>query len=205
MWGGCSLPDTGPRVCDPSVVYLHLCGKWMEKNTSGNAPVHSMYATATIMDDKMFVLGGFIHQWGLCMQGIRDENSVYFLDLKNLVWKKLNPSGITPNWIGVDIGMAKLESWPYEGKIYVFGGGDTAKQLICYNISTNEWESVMDSGDIPSVRNADGSVVVRDDTSIILRDDTIFLFGGGLTYGDDPYRYLNDLYILNPGTKNRHR
>ena len=174
VWGGRWGPH---QACDETVVCLHLNGKWMEKKTTGNIPTHSVNASATIMDDKMFVVGGYI-----MYQTIQMENSVHFLDLKTWTWTKLNPNGVTPSWIGLDK-FVKLKSWSYEGKIYVFGGRDRQQMLICYNVSTNDWDCPIVSGDSPSLRQ---------NTSIILREDTVFLFGGEIGVME----CANDLHIL---------
>ena len=100
LWGGL---DNNNRVIDTSVVHINLNGKWMEKNTSGDTPTESVYASATMMDGKMFVVGGFTS-----LERVRNENCIYVLDLATWVWEKLNPYGHGP--------YPGRTSWPYPGR-----------------------------------------------------------------------------------------
>ena len=187
IWGGCNETETfEERV---SVIYLHVSGKWIRKETSGDILNSDHYAFVRVLDNTMYVL-----VQGQCKKGpCRDCNTypVYCLDLNRWSWTRFIPSGIPP-LKGSKIVTAS--SWVYKGKIYGFGGeaiGDhqnypgypsylnvrfgTSNQLFCYNISKNCWEWPNLEGDIPSP---------RDYCSATVSGDTIFLFGGRCREGD---------------------
>ena len=178
IWGGLGKKR---RVIEPSVVHINFNGKWMEKNTTGDTPTESVYASATMMDGKMFVVGGFAYP-----ERVRSENCIYALDLVTWVWERLSPSGNAPQWIGLEGGCI-LKSWSYKGKIFVFGAGEiNQRQLICYNLSTNDWEYPIISGEQPSIYG---------NASIIIRDHIIFLYGG-YTKNNGWVESVNALYIM---------
>ena len=195
VWGGFSGGETfQERV---SVVYLHVSGKWIKKETSGDTLKNKHSGTVQVFDNKMYVL-----VQGKCMAELcRDCNRypVYCLDLFTWTWTRLQPSGTPPLK-----GSGGIRSWIHDGKIYCFGGnkiqdGDSRRypsylkiragasnQLFCYNVSENCWEWPIFRGDIPSPRSY---------FSLCKSDDTVFLFGGTLGTGEDTETF-NDLFIL---------
>ena len=90
-------------------------------------------------------------------------------------------------------------SWVYKEKIYYFGGDQqqifnevfsfhlSTAELICYNPSSNSWESLTQGGDIPSPHR--GHVT-------IIRNDTLYLFGGTGHYNHRHYQEFKDLFLL---------
>ena len=181
IWGG----RTSDQTITDSDVYMHLSGKWIRKETSGNVPSETRDVTAHIVDDTMFVL---------VPNGANPSEILYSLDLFTWTWTKLAPSGTPPKsrmW---------TSSWVHNGRIYVLGGMaiqvyhevatlmmglPPSKQLFCYNPDENSWEWPSQGGDIPTPRSRH---------SAIINDNTVFLFGGeSLARG---FKTHNDLHIL---------
>ena len=193
IWGG--------TCADPSFVYYHLCGEWVWQKTSGDLPANGYFATAVVIEDKMFVVGG--HR--------ANTNCVYILDLKAWTWNKVTPNGTAPLRH-----KQACSSWVYQNKMYCFGGeidqyevdlssypsylevssgqfNVYTNQLFGYNIITNCWEWPDVKGEIPQPRAFHATIA---------NSDTVFLFGGeteswvqpGL--GKSPWVQLNDLHSL---------
>ena len=191
-----------------SVIYQHIQGEWLRRETSGCVPDARIADKAAIhvVNDQMYVVGDTYYK-------TLDHNiEVHSLDIKTWTWKKLAPKGKMPS-----IMSSGMSSWSYRGKLYFFGGlvfleqpltedgcdylsnttMDLANfcgsliigqvnQLFCYNIDNNTWEWPGQSGDIPSPRSG---------PSTIICDDNVFLFGGR----NDKLHELvcfNDLHIL---------
>ena len=173
IWGGQDGP-TGTN-CDPSSVITHLYGEWTERKTSGDVPTNSVCASASVLNDKMYILGG--------NSSSDSHYAVYSLDLNNLVWTRLITGGTSPAR-----SLSTTNSWVYQGNIYIFGGCDFGEkefknQLFCYTITTNVWNQVNQKGDIPCKRYGHSTTI---------SGSTAFLFGGVT----DNYHLLNDLYML---------
>ena len=164
-------------IDDFSVVYLHVSGEWIRKETAGHEPKPTYKSGAVVIDDKMLVLG----RVGDTFSG---RNVIYSLDLNNWTWSLLTPNGNPPTEE-----MAGISLWAHAGKMYGFGGAGQLLQpgerrgLFCYNLSDNSWEWPDQGGDVPSPRT--GSLT-------IVKDDSVYLFGGRragtLVPGAGPYR-----------------
>ena len=171
LWGGQS-----GGIVDDSKVYCHQSGKWTAKQTSGSVPQGRYGATAEVLNDKMFVLGG----------ENSDSGEMHSLDLNTWTWALLRPSGTPPSRKG-------HMSWVHEEKIYCFGGGymydDESNELLCYNTVLNSWEHPCQGGDVPSPRRRHQTIV---------SGDTVFLFGG---IGYEQPQLYNDLFTLDMVSK----
>ena len=197
MWAGKSDDETfQERV---SVVYLHVSGKWIRKETSGDTPKTFHWVNAHVLDDKMLV---FLHE-NCSAEKCEDCNgsTIYCLDLFLWSWARLRPSGTPP--LERSSGM---KSWIDDGKIYFYGGDNispffndghrypsyltvtagTSNQIVCHNVSENCWEWPIFGGAIPSPRFC---------SNLLISDDKVFLFGGYIETGEGALAY-NDLYIL---------
>ena len=64
---------------DFSVVYLHVSGKWIRKETAGHEPKPAYKSGAVVIDDKMLVLG----------DTFSGRNVIYSLDLNNWTWEAI--------------------------------------------------------------------------------------------------------------------
>ena len=195
IWGGYSQTEFIEERT--SVLYLHVSGKWIRKETSGDILMSEHCVSVNILDNKMYVLV----QGGQCINGpCRDCDTlpIYCLDLNSWTWSRLIPSGIPPLR-----GSSYITSWLYKENIYFFGGesfeedqicheypsylkvrSGTSNQLFCYNISKNCWEWPNLGGDIPSP---------RDSCLTTISENIVFLFGGETSRENE---YYNDLYFL---------
>ena len=138
IWGG----KTSDQTIKDSDVYMHLSGKWMRKETSGDAPTITSCAAAHVVDDTMFVL---------VPHGASPDEYLYSLDLNTWTWTKLAPGGTPPTSSRI-----RTSSWVHNGRIYVLGGEvveelipahvirrrpvPPSEQLLCYNPEENSWK-----------------------------------------------------------------
>ena len=173
IWGG----EVENEISCPSLVVCHLSGRWIQKQTSGDIPTHSLDSVATVLNDKMFVLGGVDkHEVHV------DGNVIYFLDLNEWTWTRLIPEGTPPAKQTMS-----SSSWVYQGNIYTFGSHNRNTQegldIFCYNVSKNHWSQPHARGEIPSDRFGQTTIINK---------GTVFLFGGGSCC----HNAKNDLYTL---------
>ena len=197
IWGGSNETETLEERT--SVVYMHVSGKWIRKETSGDILKSLHHASVHVLDNTMYALVQGQCKNGPCRDC--DTNPVYCLDLSTWTWTRFIPSGIPPLK-----GTKYITSWVYKGKIYGFGGKildehqscygypsylkvtyGTSNQLFCYNTSRNCWEWPNLGGNIPSPRIG----------STTISEDTAFLFGGVTSRKEEQY---TDLYILDMKT-----
>ena len=148
IWGG----EVKNEICCPSLVVYHLSGRWIKKQTSGNIPTHSLHSVATVFKDKMFLLGGMDkHEVHV------DGNVIYCLDLKEWIWTRLMPEGTPPAEQTIS-----NSAWVYEGNIYTFGSYNLNSkdlEIFCYNVSKNHWSLPHASGEIPSDRFGQTTII----------------------------------------------
>ena len=99
------------RINDVWILNLHSL-KWTKVNTSG-AIARSMH-TATLIDDKMYVFGGFTHdrynskEW-------KCTNNIQYLDLQSLKWRNISVT-IRP------LSRAGHVAIEYHGRLYIWSG-----------------------------------------------------------------------------------
>ena len=165
---------------DPgSVCYYHCSGKWLRQETLGNKPPRHFCNgnVVEVLNDKIVVVV---------------DGTFYSLCLFTWTWTILDPGGQPPP--GVPFDCRYMSSWVYNERIYIFGGYGVNEEfeitysnhLSCYNPSTNNWELVHQSGDIPSPRRGQVTTIA---------EDTVFLFGGHNDnhHQDSPH---GELYML---------
>ena len=80
FWGG---RVRGCCICDPSLVICHLYGKWIQRKTTGDVPTHTLRTTASVLDDRMLVIGGHDKH-----RSYEDPIVIYSLDLNTWVWTR---------------------------------------------------------------------------------------------------------------------
>ena len=172
IWGGRYRKE----FFDPSLVSCHLYGKWIQKRTTGDVPSHSVFALVSVIDDRLFAIGGYDKY-------VRSDYSIiYSLDLNTWVWTRLISEGTPP-----PNNHMSHRSVVYKGNIFIFGcfystNGENRSRMFHYNITTNQWGHKCTIGDIPTRRRGH---------TTILSGDTVFLFGGNVEN-----QGLNDLYIF---------
>ncbi|KAL4463847.1 hypothetical protein ABPG74_005784 [Tetrahymena malaccensis] len=143
-------------------------------NDSNELPQGRNGHTSVVVNNKMYVIGGWIGQ------GQHASNQLYILDLDLLKWTKMETSGQEPG----PCNMHTAEHW--ENKIYVYRGGDGKQyfsDLHSLDIITFKWEKVEAKGSAPPPRANHASCIIG---------DFIYIFGGW-----DGQKRLNDLYKMN--------
>lgn len=68
-------------------VFIYADEKWRSVKTSGKSPEGRNGHTATVAENKMFVIGGWLGS------GTHASKDVYVLDLDDFNWTQLNTSG----------------------------------------------------------------------------------------------------------------
>lgn len=200
-------PTNGNSFHTPSIVqaYDPSTTSWTRVVTSGEVPRPTAGAASTLLQDVVFVFGGFCH-WDEEEGGEQAmSDHIYRLDLETKTWKNLRPSGLPPP--SSDKGIA----WSYEGDVFIFGGyGDMRRDsegidakyrqelnsfshrewprgwnnaLVRYNVKLNRWEWPETRGTPPSPRAACAGGVLG---------DCVYIFGGRTIH-----RRMNDLHQLN--------
>lgn len=122
---------------------------------------------------------------------IYDER-LQILNLKTLEWREAVATGPKP------CGRRSHSAWAYGGRMYTFGGyqGTINKHfndLHCYDPNTGSWEVVVPTGEFPSPRRRQCTVVI---------DQKLYLFGGTMPIGVTANNSasgladLDDLHVL---------
>ena len=137
------------------------------------APPRRSGHTADLVDDQLFVLGGFMERSTL--------TEVWVFDLLMKTWWLPSVRG-TPHEM-----MARHSSEYIEWMdcILCFGGGDGIRfenSITCFYVTTMEWKKLIPKGTPPKPRS---------DASTCLVNTTCYVFGG-LLYA----RMFNDLHLL---------
>ncbi|PRP87697.1 hypothetical protein PROFUN_02397 [Planoprotostelium fungivorum] len=157
---------------------------WNTASVSGQAPEPSCWRTATLVGERVFILGGQAED------GFSEENIFVIsinpdLSTEGLVWSVVRAFGAkkTPGRIKHSASRVK------ERYIAVFGGENAGKPLNDLQLlDTNavRWESKAQKGEIPSPRYGHSTVVVG---------SKMYLFGG-----TDGTKFFSDFYALNLDT-----
>nr|CAD7426041.1 unnamed protein product [Timema monikensis] len=167
--------------------------------TKGDIPPRSSGSCGILLDDFLYVFGGFCHYFGENAEG--NSNMLHRLHIPSRTWELLNPAG-RPAPTPCD----KLAGWVYKDKLYFFGGFGPRpdlerfqyemdqstvysamprgwnNQLVVYNTATNCWEWPKMKGPIPSPRAAHAADITG---------HKAFIFGGRFKH-----RRTNDLHSL---------
>ena len=197
VWGGQVNSDhflPGSQV----MIFNIDQNRWSPRMTTGDVPPGLSDAAAAVLDDAMYVVGG----WTAGREFSRD---IWSLNLNSFVWTRLSPEGVPP------LRCFGAAAWSHEDKIWMFGGqGDPpsdsqslqlglsggryvplddeegiSNQLVCYNTATNAWEWLASSGTAPSPRAGH---------SVAKVDGTVYVFGGRQE------NTVNDFYSLDLNT-----
>ncbi|XP_064622883.1 kelch domain-containing protein 2-like isoform X2 [Lineus longissimus] len=171
---------------------------WFRKETQGRSPKGTSGAAATVVDNKLYIFGGFSRS--------QNVNQIHCLDLKTLRWVNL-VSECAQDFLPSP--RDKHSVWDYKNKLYVFGGfgpptyhylSDHGQfeldasttyfsyvrgwnnQILEYDIPTHSWKNPACSGMAPSPRAA---------MAVAKLDDRVVIFGGR-----NKEIRLNDLHYL---------
>ena len=163
------------------------CVLWSTPETTGEKPPPLRSHSATLIDDKMFVFGGF----GLLGVGPAEEsfysNEMYILNTDSLRWSRVQPldeckPSARKSHSACHIGANRLG----ENLLAVFGGGSEDSyfnDIYIFNTCTHKWTLLnCEEGSKPSPRRGH---------SMVFYAGAVYVFGGG-----DGINALNDLYRL---------
>ncbi|GIY18261.1 kelch domain-containing protein 1 [Caerostris darwini] len=175
-------------------LYIYSCisEKWyLKKNGNVSFPPGMSGSTAVVIDDALYVFGGYGYHGQGC------TNLLFKFDLETFIWSAVEPEGVPP--IPVD----KMAGWQYNKKFYVFGGfgnPDTGpshefqfvfyhllwrgwtNQFFEYDPKKNTWSKPFTTGTLPSARAAHAAAVMQ---------GKVYIFGGR----HDVHR-MNDMHCL---------
>ncbi|KAL7025886.1 hypothetical protein ACKWTF_013679 [Chironomus riparius] len=87
---------------------------WIKLTTTGTIPLARSMHTATLVDNEMYIFGGFVHEKS---KSWKCTSSIQCLDLESYKWKNF-PTGNKPN---PRAGHAAIE---YFGRIHIWSGRD---------------------------------------------------------------------------------
>lgn len=172
LWqiGGCDVNG----ACYKDILNFNVdTMQWSHPETTGDAPPPLRAHSATAVDKRIFVFGGG--------SGTNYFNDLYILDTSSRHWTKIKyphvPDGKLP------IPRRAHTTWLYQGKIYMFGGGNGAKALndvwtldAMVPYSEMKWEEMSVKGKIPGARGYHTANLVRDLVVIVGGSDGTFVF-----------------------------
>ncbi|DAZ93819.1 TPA: hypothetical protein N0F65_004208 [Lagenidium giganteum] len=158
--------------------------KQLTRNVYGEPPAGRNGHTATLAEEKLFIIGGWLGSGPLA------ANDMHVLYLhaspQCLTWHQPPVRGTPPG----PCNMHTADYIPHARSIFVFRGGDGREylnDLHAVDIDTMAWRRVMTTGALPAPRANHSSAVVN--------GDQIFIFGGW-----DGQKRLNDIHILHTRT-----
>nr|CAD7577540.1 unnamed protein product [Timema californicum] len=98
-------------------IWIYDCNAelWTRVLTKGDIPPRSSGSCGILLDDFLYVFGGFCHYFGENAEG--NSNMLHRLHIPSRTWELLNPAG-RPAPTPCD----KLAGWVYKDKLYFFGG-----------------------------------------------------------------------------------
>lgn len=180
MWGG----RNNSVACVPLCMFNTITLKWSNPRVQGAVPYAKDGHSASLVDDNMFIFGGFEY--------ISDSltNEIHCLNLNTYMWHIVNPSGPAPS--PRDFHSAVT----VDGKMYIYGGrsepveSSTIEEedirysplLHVYDTVKNEWSLIKVDGKLP---------VGRRSHSAWYYDGDMYVFGG---YNSCNKRHYNTLH-----------
>ncbi|CAA6654234.1 unnamed protein product [Spirodela intermedia] len=154
---------------------------WMVVSTSGDSPIPRFSHAATVVGNKMVVVGGDSGR------GLLDDTQILSLD--KLTWAAASPKVyLSPTSLPLKIPACKghsLVSWGK--KVLLIGGksdpGNDKVSVWSFDAETECWSHIEAKGDIPAARSGH---------SVIRAGPVLILFGGEGLKG----KKLNDLHMF---------
>ena len=143
------------KILDINEAYNPLTNDWEFNKTLMPTPRH--HAASTVVDDKLFIIGGRI----VGLYPIVNSNLNERYDPKEDKWRTLE---------SMPFKRSGISSASINGSIYVFGGEDVIKTFNNnekYDVKSNKWISLEP---LPTARHGLAAVSIN---------DTIFVIGGG--------------------------
>lgn len=175
----------GRRNHTSLVIYSIREQRWMSGQASGNVPPGRNGHTATLADEKIVIIGGWLGSGPLA------ANDTHVLDLSygvdRLRWFQPSVRGLPP-------GPCNMHSADYVeslNEVFVFRGGNGREylnDLHALHVNTYEWRKVEATGEAPQQRANHSSAVINE-------TGELFIFGGW-----NGKERLNDIHILDTKT-----
>ncbi|KAF8522698.1 galactose oxidase [Hysterangium stoloniferum] len=163
---------------------------WAHPETVGDIPTPFRAHSATAVERRIFVFGGG--------SGMTYYNDLYVLDTAMRRWTKIN---YPPDSGPVPIPRRAHATWYFQGKLYLFGGGNGVKALNdVWTLDVNmpydmmKWEYVDIAGPKPAPRGYHTANLVNDTVIVIGGSD------GQHVYDDVWMLYLPTLTWHKPDT-----
>ncbi|EGD73673.1 hypothetical protein PTSG_05386 [Salpingoeca rosetta] len=150
---------------------------WKRVETKGVPPAPRLNHAADVVDDALYVFGGF--------EDGQAKNDMFKLDLNTMMWTPVhanNPPSRRCNHSMTAVG----------SKLYVFGGrgGEATlyNDLFCFDTESRAWTAVKAGGQPPTA---------RDFHSAATFGDKVFVFGGSMEIeSKDIFTYYNDVVVF---------
>jgi N-acetylneuraminic acid mutarotase len=150
--------------------------EWRHPEVRGEVPAGRNGHTATLVDHKMYVLGGWLGT------GPFAASDMHSLNLDTLEWSVETTYGNSP-------GPCNMHSADLIGRdIYIFRGGDGRdylNDLHSFNVDSKTWRYLDGEGECPPPRANHSSATYK---------SCLYIFGGW-----DGSKRLNDLFVLDTG------
>uniref|UniRef100_A0A1B6KC59 Kelch domain-containing protein 3 n=1 Tax=Graphocephala atropunctata TaxID=36148 RepID=A0A1B6KC59_9HEMI len=184
IWGG----RNDESACNKLYCFDTERSEWSCVPTNGTTPGARDGHSACVIDNHMYIFGGFEDDED------RFSQDVYMLNLASFCWSYVCTKGEPPSYRDFHSATA------VDQRMFVFGGrGDQSApqhsqmELYCNNIvyldvRTRTWHTPLTSGEVPVGRRSHSAVVYN---------GYIYIFGG---YNSVRGSHFNDLHRFNPLT-----
>jgi N-acetylneuraminic acid mutarotase len=129
--------------------------KWRELQTTGDLPGPLCRHQSVVHNDQLYIYGG--------NDGSRENDSVFILDLKTLIWRKVPGS-----FPGID----SYSFVQFREKFIVFGGyvgGSMSNEVLSFDLLTEQWEKPIIASERPEARV---------DHRSVLHNEEMWVYGG---------------------------
>ncbi|UYV75427.1 KLHDC3 [Cordylochernes scorpioides] len=185
LWGG----RNDINACNVLYIFDVKELAWEQPTTSGLAPLPRDGHAAAVVDNYMYIFGGYIEELQMYSQ------ELYRINLETMHWEFVITQGQIPSCRDF------LTLTTIGNNIYVFGGRgdkngsvDTRNEVYCNQISyldtvKMEWITPQTKGNIPIGRRSHSAFVF---------EDHLYIFGG---YNSQNNTHYNDLHCYIPNTK----
>ncbi|CAB3367743.1 Hypothetical predicted protein [Cloeon dipterum] len=182
LWGG----RNDLRACNTLFCFNPATRQWSTPPVTGQVPDARDGHSACILDDCMYIYGGFEEEYDKFTQ------DVYCLDLRRMRWRFVRTTGNPPSYRDFHTAAA------IGPNMYIFGGrGDASgqyhsqteiycNQIIYLDTRTEKWHSSMPKNTPPIGRRSHSMFVYK---------EKLHMFGG---YNGNFNQHFNDLWSYDP-------
>ncbi|XP_033733715.1 kelch domain-containing protein 3-like [Pecten maximus] len=183
VWGGRNDVD---GACSILFCFDSTKLKWSCPNTGGNIPIARDGHSACVINNKMFIFGGYEEEVD------RFSNEIHAFDFLTMSWSAVHPKGTPAIWRDFHTATG------VGNNMYIFGGrsdegGDifTNKEIYCNKIQlfdtlTNTWHEPVTLGTPPVGRRSHSAFVFK---------ENLYIFGG---YSGKHDIHFKDVFRFDP-------